>query len=100
MRSRRVSIPPIFFSDTETEGSLAYWYINLPTYATLLIEEISMALFATLLGIVGAGGIGLQLSERMRVQLSDQAAFVILVILVTVAIIDYLSRKIRERFIG
>lgn len=55
---------------------------------------------ATILGIVGAGGIGLQLSERMRANLWDQAAFIILVILVTVAIIDTLSRIIRERFIG
>lgn len=55
---------------------------------------------ATILGIVGAGGIGLQLSERMRVNLWDQTAFIILVILVTVAIIDTLSRLIRERFIG
>jgi len=55
---------------------------------------------ATILGVVGAGGIGLQLSERIRVQYWDQAAFIILVILVTVAIIDTLSRFIRERFIG
>jgi phosphonate transport system permease protein len=55
---------------------------------------------ATILGIVGAGGIGLQLSERMRVALWDQACFIIIVILVTVAIIDTISRFIRERFIG
>lgn len=55
---------------------------------------------ATILGIVGAGGIGLQLSERLRVNLWDQTAFIILVILVTVAMIDTLSRIIRERFIG
>ncbi len=55
---------------------------------------------ATILGIVGAGGIGLQLSERMRVNLWDQTAFIILVILVTVALIDHLSRILRERFIG
>ncbi len=55
---------------------------------------------ATILGIVGAGGIGLQLSERMRVNLWDQAAFIILVILVTVALIDNLSRFIRVRYIG
>ncbi len=55
---------------------------------------------ATILGIVGAGGIGLQLSERMRANLWDQTAFIILMILVTVAVIDHLSRLIRERFIG
>jgi len=55
---------------------------------------------ATILGIVGAGGIGLQLSERMRANLWDQTAFIILIILVTVTVIDTLSRLIRERFIG
>jgi len=55
---------------------------------------------ATILGIVGAGGIGLQLSERMRANLWDQTAFIILLILITVALIDHLSRLIRERFIG
>ncbi|MDX6748673.1 phosphonate ABC transporter, permease protein PhnE [Geminicoccaceae bacterium 1502E] len=55
---------------------------------------------ATVLGVVGAGGIGLQLSDRIRVQYWDQACFIIVLILVTVAVIDFLSRKIRERFIG
>ena len=55
---------------------------------------------ATILGIVGAGGIGMQLSERMKVQYWDQAAFIILLILITVAIIDTLSKWIRMRLIG
>ena len=55
---------------------------------------------ATILGIVGAGGIGMQLSERMRVQYWDQAAFIILLILVMVAIIDMLSKWIRLKLIG
>lgn len=55
---------------------------------------------ATILGIVGAGGIGMQLSERMKVQYWDQAAFIILLILLMVAIIDTLSKWIRLRLIG
>ncbi|MCR9072809.1 MAG: phosphonate ABC transporter, permease protein PhnE [Alphaproteobacteria bacterium] len=55
---------------------------------------------ATILGIVGAGGIGMQLSERMKVQYWDQAAFIILLILQTVALIDTLSKWIRMRLIG
>lgn len=55
---------------------------------------------ATILGIVGAGGIGLQLSDRIRIGNWDQAAFIILMILVTVAVIDNLSRRIRSRLIG
>lgn len=55
---------------------------------------------ATILGIVGAGGIGMQLSERMKVQYWDQAAFIILLILAMVAIIDTVSKHIRMKLIG
>ncbi|MEQ8861972.1 MAG: phosphonate ABC transporter, permease protein PhnE [Thalassobaculum sp.] len=41
------------FSGTRTEGSIAYWYFNLPKYLQLLLETVNMALFATLLGTVG-----------------------------------------------
>lgn len=54
---------------------------------------------ATILGIVGAGGIGLQLSDRIRINNWDEAAFIILMILVTVAVIDNLSRRIRTKLI-
>ncbi|MFD2649629.1 phosphonate ABC transporter, permease protein PhnE [Devosia albogilva] len=52
---------------------------------------------ATILGIVGAGGIGLQLSDRMRINNWQEAAFIILLILVTVSVIDTVSRRIRAR---
>jgi phosphonate transport system permease protein len=55
---------------------------------------------ATIMGVVGAGGIGLQLSERMKVQYWDQAAFIIVLILAMVATIDWVSSRIRRRFIG
>jgi len=54
---------------------------------------------ATILGIVGAGGIGLQLSDRIRINNWQQAAFIILMILVTVAVIDAISRRIRAKLI-
>ena len=41
------------FAGTKTEGSLAYWYFNLPKYLQLLLETVNMALFATILGTVG-----------------------------------------------
>lgn len=55
---------------------------------------------ATILGIVGAGGIGLQLSDRIRVNNWDEAAFIILMILATVALIDFGSKRLRARLIG
>lgn len=54
---------------------------------------------ASILGIVGAGGIGLQLSDRIRINNWNEVAFIILMILVTVAIIDAISRRIRARLI-
>jgi phosphonate transport system permease protein len=55
---------------------------------------------ATILGVVGAGGIGLQLSDRIRVNNWDEAAFIILLILVTVSVIDTISKEIRIRIIN
>lgn len=55
---------------------------------------------ATILGIVGAGGIGLLLADRIRTLVWDQACLIILMILVTVYLIDFLSKKLRERLIG
>lgn len=55
---------------------------------------------ATILGVVGAGGIGMYLVDRLRVLEWQQASFIILLILVTVVIIDYISRMLRLKFIG
>lgn len=55
---------------------------------------------ATILGLVGAGGIGLRLSERIQINAWDQVAYVIVLILITVALIDNLSRMLRLRLIG
>lgn len=55
---------------------------------------------ATILGIVGAGGIGLQLSDRIRINAWDEALFIVLLILIAVYGIDQLSGAIRAYFIG
>lgn len=55
---------------------------------------------ATILGIVGAGGIGMIIIERFRATLYDQVVFVVINVLILVAIIDWVSRKIRMAFIG
>ena len=39
---------------------------------------------AAILGVVGAGGIGLQIAERIRVRHWDEVAFIILLMVVTV----------------
>jgi phosphonate transport system permease protein len=55
---------------------------------------------AAILGVVGAGGIGLQIAERIRVRYWDEVAFIVILILVTVAVIDFLSARVRRRLIA
>jgi phosphonate transport system permease protein len=55
---------------------------------------------ATILGVVGAGGIGLQLAERIRLDDWQEVAFIILLILATVAVIDWVSGRLRRRIIA
>lgn len=54
---------------------------------------------ATILGVVGAGGIGFYLMDRILINAWPQVAFIILLIIVTVALIDTLSYRIRKRLI-
>ena len=55
---------------------------------------------ATIIGIVGAGGIGQYLTELIRVLELQQVAFLVLMILVTVAAIDWISTRLRRAIIG
>ena len=55
---------------------------------------------ATIIGIVGAGGIGLHLAEQIRMLEWDKVAFLILMILATVAVIDWISSHLRLAIIG
>jgi phosphonate transport system permease protein len=52
---------------------------------------------AAILGVVGAGGIGLQIAERIKVRYWDEVSFIIILILITVAVIDQLSARLRRR---
>jgi phosphonate transport system permease protein len=54
---------------------------------------------ATILGIVGAGGIGFYLSDRIRTMNWEESCFIVLMILVTVYLIDALSKTVRTRLI-
>ncbi|MBA2779339.1 phosphonate ABC transporter, permease protein PhnE [Billgrantia kenyensis] len=66
--------------------------------STLYIFESNVR-SATILGIVGAGGIGYQLSERIRGHHWEEVATILILILVTVYLIDWVSGKIRGRLI-
>ena len=41
---------PSLLLDAKSEGSIAYWYFNLPNYLKLLFETFNMALLATIIG--------------------------------------------------
>ena len=55
---------------------------------------------ASILGIVGAGGIGFLLADRLRAYALQEACLIIILIIVAVYAIDYLSKTLRERLIG
>ncbi|MDA1155116.1 MAG: phosphonate ABC transporter, permease protein PhnE [Proteobacteria bacterium] len=67
--------------------------------ATSLFSVEKAIRSAVTLGLVGAGGIGVELSTAMRLFRYDQAAAIILVILVVVIGFEQLSSMIRKRII-
>ena len=77
----------------------------LPQLMPVLLSQVLYAFesntrSASIIGIVGAGGIGLILSEQIRTLELQQMAFVILLILATVSLIDYCCARIRFSIIG
>lgn len=77
----------------------------LPEVLPVLLSQVlyyfeSNTRSATIIGIVGAGGIGLHLAEMIRTFEWDRVAFIILMVLVTVAIIDFVSSRLRTLLIG
>ena len=84
---------------------LAIRFALIPQILPVLLSQVlyyfeSNVRSATIIGIVGAGGIGLQLSEQIRTYDFDQVAFVIIMILITVAAIDWMCGKLRFYVIG
>lgn len=77
----------------------------LPEVFPVLVSQVlyyfeSNTRSATIIGIVGAGGIGLHLAEAIRTLELQQTSFIILMILVTVAAIDFVSSQFRFAMIG
>ena len=70
----------------------------LPQVFPILLSQVlyyfeSNTRSATIIGIVGAGGIGLQLAKQIRVLEWQKVSFLILLILITVSAIDWISEQ-------
>lgn len=90
---------------TGASRSLAVRFGLLPQVLPVMLAQAlyffeSNTRSAAILGVVGAGGIGLQIAERIKVRLWDEVAFIILLLVITVAVIDWISSRIRRRLIG
>ncbi|HEX2889355.1 phosphonate ABC transporter, permease protein PhnE [Vineibacter terrae] len=73
----------------------------LPVMASQVLYFIeSNTRSASIIGIVGAGGIGLHLAEQIRVLEFQHVAFIIILVLIAVAAIDWLSTRLRLGLIG
>jgi phosphonate transport system permease protein len=68
--------------------------------SVLLYNFESNVRSGTILGIVGAGGIGFLLSDRIAAYRWDEAWSIILLIIAMVYVIDWLSALIRKGLIG
>ena len=79
-------------------GALPQVLSNFASYA-LLRFEINVR-EAAVLGFVGAGGIGQDLFEAIRKFYYSDVSAILVMILVTVAIIDTLTARVRHRLIG
>jgi phosphonate transport system permease protein len=84
---------------------LSIRYGLLPQVLPVLLAQVLYAFesntrSAAILGVVGAGGIGLQIAERIKVRYWDEVSFIIILILATVAVIDQVSARVRRRLIG
>ena len=77
----------------------------LPEVFPVLVSQVlyyfeSNTRSASIIGIVGAGGIGLHLAEAIRTLELQQTSFIILLILVAVGMIDFVSSRLRFAVIG
>lgn len=91
----------------ESTGSSSFGVITGSVIPQAMPSFIGTSLFAleksirgaTVLGLVGAGGIGVELSAQMSLRNFDQALMIILIILVLVIIVENISQRIRAKFI-
>ena len=100
----------LFRSPREALESTGSGIINVIRWAIvpqILPEIITYSLYrlesnvrhAFILGMVGAGGLGFELTVAMRLFKYSEVSTIIIVIVLTVACIDFISSKIRAKVI-
>ncbi|MDN2664942.1 phosphonate ABC transporter, permease protein PhnE [Psychromonas sp. 14N.309.X.WAT.B.A12] len=92
----------------ESTGASHFQVINYAIIPQVLPAFLGVIIFrwdinireSTILGLVGAGGIGLFLSSSLNVLAWPQVTLIIVVILATVIISEFISAKVRSLLIG
>ncbi|MGR0278680.1 phosphonate ABC transporter, permease protein PhnE [Marinomonas dokdonensis] len=91
----------------ESTGASRFQTINYAIIPQILPAFLGITIFrwdinireSTILGLVGAGGIGLFLSSSLNVLAWPQVTLIILVILLTVVVSEFISAKVRSLLI-
>ena len=72
----------------------------LPEFASYLLYRFEINLrAAAVLGLVGAGGIGLPLIQRIQFRRWEQVSMILIVIVVVIIVVDTVSSRIRRRLV-
>ncbi|MDG5790131.1 phosphonate ABC transporter, permease protein PhnE [Evansella sp. AB-P1] len=74
--------------------------IGFPSFVGTSLFAVEKAIrSAVILGLVGAGGIGVELSTAMSLRRFDEALMIIILILVVVLVVEQISSQIRKKVI-
>lgn len=98
-------VEPGIYEAVNATGANFLQLVMFAAWPSIVQEVIGYTLYifdrnvrvATVLGLVGAGGIGLELNANLRFFQYDQAAAIIAIVIITIIIIDYLSGFLRKK---
>lgn len=79
-------------------------YVVIPEAANQLLSQILFMFdynvrFSSILGFVGAGGIGFYISGYLKLLQYDKVFMLLIMLFITIVLIDFVSLKIRDRYL-
>jgi len=78
----------------------AFWPQVKPTFLSYSFMRLEVNFrSSTILGLVGAGGIGQELMTNIKLDRYDQVSMTLLLIIVVVSVLDYVSGELRKRVV-